>query len=325
MATRVEVGDHSGSQSVHALAENLRGFNYQPGYARTGFEIWMRFDPEAIRHELDRGKHLFPNINGIRLWLSWDAFQHDTGAFVRNIETALRICESFDLRVMPVLFNRWHDFLLDYGGIYLDHLLAWKNKPDLFRPYIEQVVGRHADDPRVLAWDLCNEPNPTRHPPELGSLEYEWLAGMYAGCKSVRAVAPITVGSHQNCHVRTLESISDWLSIHPYLITDTPENRVQFQAMLDDYVAVAKASGKPLVASETCWGSLSDEARVENARFTLAELKKRRIGWLVYLLNHSLIADAHRPEFGPVGIPGNLAFIEADGTLRPGHDLFNAF
>lgn len=42
-------------------------------------------------------------------------------------------------------------------------------------------------------------------------------------------------------------------------------------------------------------------------------------------LHHSLIADAHRPESGPVGNPGNLAFIEADGTLRAGHEVFNEF
>ena len=43
------------------------------------------------------------------------------------------------------------------------------------------------------------------------------------------------------------------------------------------------------------WGSLSDEARVANIRFTLGALKTRGIAWLVYLLHHSLIADAHRP------------------------------
>ena len=54
-------------------------------------------------------------------------------------------------------------------------------------------------------------------------------------------------------------------------------------------------------------------------------LSKRGIGWLAYLLHHSLIADAHRPEQGPLGAPGNLLFIEADGTLRPGHEAFNEF
>ena len=60
-------------------------------------------------------------------------------------------------------------------------------------------------------------------------------------------------------------------------------------------------------------------------QYTLAQLKKRGIGWLAYVLHHSLIADAHRLEFGPVGGPGNLAFIEADGSLRPGHEIFNAY
>lgn len=306
-------------------ASTLRGFNYQPSYGTTGLEIWMRFDPEVIRRELARSRQYFPGINALRIWLSWDAFQRDHGRFCSHFETMLTLCAEQGLAVMPVLFNRWHDFLLDYGGVYLDHLLSWRKTPDLFDEYIRRVVGGHADDPRVFAWDLCNEPNPSKQDPEMGKLEYDWLAGMYAACKKVKAAAPITVGSHQTCHVSTVEPMSNWLSIHPYLIQDTPQSRIQFQAMLDDYVAVARTAGKPLMATETCWGSLSDAARVENARFTLGELKKRDIGWLAYLLHHSLIADAHRPEYGPVGIPGNLAFIEADGTLRPGHGFFNDY
>src|SRR5271157_4774671 len=83
--------------------------------------------------------------------------------------------------------------------------------------------------------------------------------------------------------------------------------------------------GKPILATECCWGSLDDKVRVESVRYTLTQLKKRDVGWLVYLLHHSPIADAHRPEFGPVGFPGYLGFIEADDTLRPGHDVFNGF
>jgi hypothetical protein len=57
----------------------------------------------------------------------------------------------------------------------------------------------------------------------------------------------------------------------------------------------------------------------------LKQLKQRNIGSLVYLLHHSQIADAHRAEFGPVSGPGNLSFIEADGPLRPGHEVYNEF
>ena len=98
-----------------------------------------------------------------------------------------------------------------------------------------------------------------------------------------------------------------------------------YEKLLDDYVAFAASVNKPLLATETCWGSTDDAKRVEIVRCTLTQLKQRNIGWLVYLLHHSLIADAHRAEFGPLSAPGNLAFIEADGSLRPGHEVFNEF
>ena len=60
-------------------------------------------------------------------------------------------------------------------------------------------------------------------------------------------------------------------------------------------------------------------------RYTMGELKKRGIGWLVYLLHWSRIADAHGPDGGPVGAPGNLSFINQDGSLRAGHEVFSQF
>lgn len=307
----------------------IRGFNYQPSYGSNGLELWQRFDAAAIRREIERGRRYFPGMNAIRFWLSWDAYSRDPDGFCRNFQTALEIFAEQDLVVMPVLFNRWHNTLLDYGGVYLDHFLGYMegvvSRKELFDDYVRRIVREHSDDPRIFCWDLCNEPNPVFHMPNLAKLELDWLARMYAVAKDAGARAPITVGSHLGCHVSHVEPFSDWLSIHPYLMEDTPENRARFSAMLDDYVEVARKAGKPLLATETCWGSLSDEARVANIRFTLGELKTRNIGWLAYLLHHSLVADAHRPEFGPVGYPGNLAFIEADGSLRPGHECFNEF
>jgi hypothetical protein len=70
---------------------------------------------------------------------------------------------------------------------------------------------------------------------------------------------------------------------------------------------------------------MDDKKRVGIVESTLSELKKRDIGWLAYLLHHSLIADAHRAEFGPTDHAGYMAFIEADGSIRPGHQVFNEF
>ena len=318
----------------------IKGFNYQPSYGRNGLELWRNFDVQAVRTELGRGKEYFPGMNAIRLWLSWDAFIYSSDSaqdeFCANFEAALSIAAERDLVVMPVLYNRWHISYLDYGGIYVDHFLpaAWGgtwaggNFAGRCRTYVEAVVGPHAHDPRILAWDLCNEPftygeldNPAVQEPI--AAEHAWLESQYQLCKDLGAQAPVTVGNHWNVPADKLEPINDVLSIHPYW--QYGDDKSRYEARLDEDAEYARKVGKPLIATETCWGHLEDDKRVEIIQYTLTQLKKREIGWLAYLLHHSLIADAHRPEYGPMGSPMNLSFIEADGSLRPGHEVFNDF
>jgi endo-1,4-beta-mannosidase len=287
----------------------------------------------VIDRELGLGKEYFPGINAIRLWLSWNSFLRDPKRFARDFDKTLAVADKYGLAVMPVLFNRWHDKVLDYGGIYIDHFLprvSWVQAPKMFDPFMEAIVGGHRGDPRILAWDLCNEPYsyscPREQIPQIVEAETAWLQGLYDKCKELGAQAPITVGIHPGVPPEMVNKISDVLSIHPYWVHNSPNaNREAYEKKLDDEVAYARQVGKPILATECCWGSLDDKVRVESIRYTLTQLKKRGIGWLVYLLHHSLIADAHRPEFGPVGFPGYLGFIEANGSLRPGHDVFNEF
>jgi len=312
----------------------VRGFNYQPSYGSSGLELWQKFDARIIQTELERGKRYFPKINGLRWWQSWDAFRRDPQAYARHFDTTLELAEKVGCRVMPCLFNRWHDNALDYGGVYIDHFLpqaSWVQRPKMFDEFLAALVGRHKDDPRILAWDLCNEPYAYSMPrekmlPQIVEAETAWLKAMHDRCKALGAQAPITVGIHPGVPLELVEPICDVLSIHPYWTHHNPKaTKEAYIATLDRDVTFALKVGKPLLSTECCWGSTDDAVRVDSMRFTLAELKKRNIGWLVYLLHHSLIADAHRPEFGPLSSPGNLAFIEADGSLRPGHAAYNEY
>ena len=45
----------------------LKGFNYQPSWGSTGFEIWRNFDGERMGHEVALGKAYFPGMNAIRI------------------------------------------------------------------------------------------------------------------------------------------------------------------------------------------------------------------------------------------------------------------
>src|SRR5450759_3853766 len=69
-------------------------------------------------------------------------------------------------------------------------------------------------------------------------------------------------------------------------------------------------------ATETYWGSLDDAKHTEIMRIERGALNRRGIGFTAHLLHHTLLADEHRPGYGPIPNAGYMAFVEADGTLR---------
>ncbi len=134
---------------------HIRGFNYQPSWSSSGFVIWRQFKPELFHRELGQGKEIFPGINTIRLWLSFDAYAGSDAAeqkvVAANFETALQIADSYHLKVIPVLFNNWHS-VPDFGGIASEMIEYWMNDHDrnhtipvnVFMSYLEAFAGAHA-------------------------------------------------------------------------------------------------------------------------------------------------------------------------------------
>ena len=90
-------------------------------------------------------------------------------------------------------------------------------------------------------------------------------------------------------------------------------------------VAHLEKLGKPVIATECCWGTNDDAARVKFVRHELGLLKQAGIGFLPHALHHSPVADLHRPVPGRKWGTMYMAFIEADGTIRPGHEAYNEF
>ena len=82
---------------------------------------------------------------------------------------------------------------------------------------------------------------------------------------------------------------------------------------------------KPVLLTEACWGAIDDKERVRIIEFSLDEIKKRGMGFVVHALHYSRVPDLHYASDGTVGVPGNCAFINKDGTLRKGHEIFNMY
>jgi hypothetical protein len=255
---------------------------------------------------------------------------------------------------VPLLFNRWRDPVCDFGGVSLEHIVPGltysnENRQDLFsyyeaewpRPpvrierthkaYLEAVVGAHKDDPRIFCWDLCNEPLMAHYAEDdsspLQRAEVQWLTWCYKTCKRIGATQPLTIGNFPGLkQMQLTEPISDIISTHPYFVWNAPgADKAKYEASLDQYVAFAQSKGKELLSSETVWGAVDDDQRVTVLRYTLAELCKRNMGFVVHALQHSLVADLHYPAYGPVRDPGSMQFVNPDGSLRKGHEAFNDY
>jgi len=185
----------------------------------------------------------------------------------------------------------------------------------VFRPYIEMLVGKHAKDHRILAWDLCNEPHNN------GNWQHtlEWLTHTYKLCKDMGATQPVSVSVQMMGdldRVRQVDEISDVYLIHPYF----PK-----LGSLLEMMNFAKQRNKGVLATECCWGSLNDEKRTQIVVADLGLLAQCGIGFMPHALHESLVADLHRAQYGLLSSASSMHFIAMDGSLRPGHDAFNRF
>lgn len=316
----------------------VRGFNYQPSYGGNAMELWKNFDEAVVRKELSLGKKYFPGFNTVRLWLSWNYWKYDKAGCLDKIKRYFAAAEDNDLMIVPVLFNRWHDQCLDWGGIYFDHLIKQTccEGIDLLE-FAEDVTGLFANSDSILAWDICNEPFNYSFDgvnkniiEELKKLELDWLTDTYHAIKAIDTKHPVSVSPPAFRGIEdtvTLNDISDVHFIHPYFWDDVNniDDRKKFENLLDEFAAYREKTGKPMLVTETCWGSTDDAKRVQVMEYTLGECKKRGFGWLAHALTESYVADLHGPDKAPISSPGIMYFIDMHGNIRPGHKAFNNY
>ncbi len=243
----------------------------------------------------------------------------DPDQFARNFETVLAACKRNQIKAIPTLFNNWHS-VPDFGGISMEMINYWfasfghngQASNYVFRPYLKALFGKHAADPRILAWDLCNEPFNNGREVYLG-----WLRHTYNTAKALGVQQPVGVSVAASVdQLRLVEPFSDVLLIHPYFAS---------QVAWDALHAFAREKDKPLLATECCWGALDDARRVAIIEADLKALQQQNVGFLAHALFESYVADLHRPRYGIISSAEYMAFIHMDGSLRAGHEVFNRY
>jgi hypothetical protein len=154
----------------------LVGSNFIPATAINELEMWQAetFDPTEIDRELGWAEGL--GMNTMRVFLHDLLWQQDASGFKQRLDTFLGLASRHHIRPIFVLFDSCWDPAPKLGpqhppipGV---HNSGWVQSPGAaalgdsaqyprLKAYVEGLVGAFADDPRILAWDLWNEPDNT--------------------------------------------------------------------------------------------------------------------------------------------------------------------
>jgi Cellulase (glycosyl hydrolase family 5) len=225
----------------------LAGSNYIPATAINELEMWQAdtFDPKRIDLELGWAESI--GFNTMRVFLHDLLWQQDAHGFQKRIDTFLSIASKHHLRILFVLFDSCWDPFPHLGkqrdprpGV---HNSGWVQSPGssaLNDPaqlprlelYVKGVVGAFAKDPRVLGWDVWNEPGGTNEGsyekqelPNKRELVRALLPKAFAWARQAGASQPLTSGLWDGdwASPDTLDPIqkiqleqSDVLSFHNY-------------------------------------------------------------------------------------------------------------
>ncbi len=287
------------ANSWYAKQPWLVGCNYYPATAINQIDMWQAstFDPDRIDLELAWAKSI--GMNTLRVYLHDLVWADDERGFYERMDKFLDICQRHDLRPFFVFFDDCHYPTPELGDQPLPvrefHNSGWRNCPardlavrfsdgkatdeevERLKGYVQGTMRRFANDPRVLFWELYNEPGRGRG--ESGNMARKRGSKTSMGDRSTRLVqqswvwarevnpsqpiASNSAGSVGKGNIAINRANSDIHSIHSY---SPPE---QLEELILDY----QRDGRPVIVTE--WLARTRGSTVQDC---LPVMKKHNVG-----------------------------------------------
>jgi hypothetical protein len=307
------------------------GCNFVPSTAVNQLEMWQAetFDPVTIDRELGWAAGL--GMNSVRVFLHDLLFANDREGLFGRIDRYLEIAARHGIATLFVLFDSvWYPF--PRPGPQPTprprvHNSRWVQGPGAavlalgrkgwsgLGEYIRGVIGRYRDDPRVLGWDLVNEPDNAHplDPPHKAELAFELVRFAFTCAREAGPSQPLTVGVWSGEDWREgglppaweeVLSACDVVSFHDY--GPLPQLRAR--------VAALRRFGRPLWCTEMLArgaGSMVDPCVVE--------LHREGVGAFVWGLVDGRTQtkfpwDSWQREYPEEPDPWHHDLLRADGT-----------
>ena len=229
----------------------MAGTNFNPSTAINQLEFFQEesFDMETIDRELSWSAELGMKMHRVYLHnLLWD---QDSLGFINRINAYLETADKYQIKTMLVLLDDvWHPvpklgkqpdptpFIHNSGWVQAPGaaILGDSLRHDELKNYIKGVISHFAEDKRVVALDLYNEPDNVANQPEYAELEvkdkytftFALLKKVVRWAREVNPSQPLTIGVWKGDHslwgnpqaLRPLERFmienSDVISFHSY-------------------------------------------------------------------------------------------------------------
>ena len=247
----------------------LVGSNYIPADAINQLEMWQAdtFNPAQMEKELAWAEAI--GMNTMRVFLHDQLWQQDARGFTQRIEQFLAIAQRHGIKPLLVFFDSCWDPNPKLGpqrppipGV---HNSGWVQSPGRagladaanyprLKAYVQGVIRAFASDPRILGWDLWNEPDNGAGDKSEGERE-KWthvaalLPQVYAWAREANPSQPLTSGVWHNDDwskdkLNPIERVqieqSDIVTFHIY---DWPE-------ALERRIGQLQAYGRPILCTE---------------------------------------------------------------------------
>jgi hypothetical protein len=255
----------------------LVGSNFIPATAINELEMWQAstFDPQEIDRELGWAEAL--GMNTMRVFLHDLLWDQDAAGFKQRIDKFLSISAKHHMRPILVLFDScWDPFPVlgpQHPAIPGIHNSGWVQSPGAaalrdpaqyprLQAYVRGTIGAFANDPRILAWDLWNEPDGTNpgsyeklEPKNKLELVGELLPQVFTWARSANPSQPLTSGiwdgdwsSADNLSPiqRIQLSQSDVISFHNYDWPEDFEKRIEWLERYHRPIICTEFMARPL-------------------------------------------------------------------------------
>jgi hypothetical protein len=192
------------------------GCNFTPSTAINQLEMWQAatFDPATIDRELGWAEQL--GFNSVRVFLHNLPLEEDKAGYLNRINQFLDIAARHHITAVFVLFDAcWDPFpkagpqraptphVHNSGWVQCPGLEILKNpaRQGKLKHYVKDIIGRFKNDPRVLAWDLFNEPDNMNNPAYIRfeptnkpALSLALLKKEFAWAREINPTQPLTTG-----------------------------------------------------------------------------------------------------------------------------------